>query len=160
MAKKKSNNLGLVFNCLVVVGLVLLVVGICLSLWTEAALGFSGGVGIFANKDGLDYAAMGTICEILMLVNLVLVALYVVVFCLDTFKIGKFNYAKLLKVLALVILCVTVLALVLGVLYAVLTTNVQYKDLNTFYVKPAVGFYLMMAGALVAGLAGLLANRK
>ena len=160
MSKKKNNNLWLLLNAFVCVGLLLLIVGICLSMWTENALWVSGGVGIFANKDGFDYAAMGTICEILLLANLILVALYVIAFCLDYFKVGKLNYAKVMKLLSVVILVLTLVAIVLGVLYAVLTSYVQYKDLKTFYVKPAVGFYLMGAGSLANGLFGLCASSK
>ena len=160
MSKKKSSNLGLLLNVGVIVGLVLLIVGICLALWTESALWISGGVGIFASKDGFDYAVMGTVCEIVLLVNLVLVALYVCAFCLKYLKVGKFNYAKLMKLLAIVTLVLTLVAVLLGVLYAVLTTNVQFEGLKTFYVTPAVGFYLMSAGSLVAGLLGLCASSK
>ena len=158
--KKKSGSQCLLLNAGVCVGLVLLIVGICLSLWTVSALWISGGVGIFASKDGFDYAIMGTICEILLLANLVLVALYAVVFCLKYFKVGKMNYAKFMKFLSLAVLILTLIAVLLGVLYAVLVTNVQYEGLKTFYVEPAVGFYLMSAGSLVAGLFGLCANLK
>ena len=160
MSKKKSGNLGLLLNLGVCVGLLLLIIGICLSIWTESALWVSGGVGIFASKDGFDYAVMGTICEIVLLANLVLVALYLCVFCLKYFKVGKFQYAKFMKFLALLTLALTITAVVLGVLYAVLTTNVQFEGLKTFYVTPAVGFYLMSSGSLLAGCFGLLANRK
>lgn len=160
-------NKKLVLNIVAAVGFVALVVGLFLNVWQMGAtfMGetMSEGLGVFAEKAGMDAGWLGTIAEVAMLLVTVCALAYVVLFVLDACKVV--SLPKVQKILAIVTLALTALVIVCGVVFCILTTNqiVGGEPLPAGYsigFGPAIGFYLVAVGALVAGVAGLLANRK
>ena len=155
MAKKKTNTLGLVYSAVCVVGAVLAIVGLFLNIWTTSTPIGNTATALFAGEtEGLDYAWLSVIAQVLMIILAVCVVAYVVLALLTACKVGKF--ANIAKIVAIVALLVTVLIVICGVLFCVLTSGQDiFKALKTT-IAPAVGFYLIVAGGLLTGVCGLL----
>lgn len=165
-------NKKLALNIVAAVGFVALVVGLFLNVWQQVgSFTFAGetiseaeGCGLFTEL-GLDIAWLGTITEVLMIVAAVVALAYVVLFVLDACKVV--SLPKVQKLLAIVLLAVTLAVVVCGVLFSILGTSEFVGLMGEFMPEgasltfgPAIGFYLVGAGALVAGVAGLLASNN
>lgn len=157
----KSKNL--IINIGVLIGFILMIVGICLSIWLSCyssqmeSLNTANGIGIFEDKSQLNCGWLGIICEIALVISLVLVASYIVLFTLQVCGVGKLPYTRLLNILSYIVLALAVVAIVSGVLYAVWAT--AEVPLKGVYLTPGVGFYLFISGAIVSGGLGLYINR-
>ena len=93
----------LITNIIAIALVVVAFIGIFLTLWlpmiSSDLTGTSqtlDGIGIFAEKAG-DNAALGTVCEVLLLIALILGCLYVVCYILGFVGLGKVNWNKFLN---------------------------------------------------------------
>lgn len=158
-------NKNMLLNIGVALGLVLMIVGICLSIWVSGVnleiLGnTSKGFGIFVNKEGMDAAALGWISEIALVISMALVVAYLVMYVLEVCKVGKIDYAKIRKFLAIITLAMVAVAVICGIIFVIVSTNKIAKIEETAYYTLGVGFYLMAAGGLVSGLLGIFGSKK
>lgn len=164
MAKKKSLNvLGIVFAALVLVGLALVIVGMCTGIITATALGKSTSTGMFddewealaklsetANKLNTDVTipsrTFTLVAFIITLIGAVVLLAHAVLKLVG----------KDIKLIGLVGGAVTVIGAIL-ILVAGLVLAGQF---NTYYkmdvYSAGVGIWLGFIGGLVAGAAGLL----
>ena len=159
----KTNKL--VYNLLVGVGLVLLVLPLFLSVWTYATAVSETGYALFTEFGDLLKASFevneggfasfwATLTAIVGVVALAAAALYVALFVVEL-VCKKKNFASLKKLLAFVMLVCGVVALVSGIIFTS-TNKVLMGEKVLYAMKMAVGFWLLVAGALLGGLFGLL----
>ena len=150
---------------MIAIGLVVVAfIGIFLAMWVPQITSditnttrTLDGIGIFAEKAG-DNAALGTVCEVLLLIALVLGCLYAICYLLGFIGIGKIDWNKVLKLIAIVELLLALVAIVLGIVYCVSQSNVN--DYLSTILMPGVGFYMLSLGTLFSGIVGVYANRK
>ena len=168
------NTKKLVLNIVAAVGFVAVVVGLFLNVWqlAQSFMGESiveGTTGLFAGS-GFDCGWLGTITEVLMVLVAVLALAYVVLFVLGACKVV--SLPKVQKLVALVTVVVAALVVVCGVVFSILATSEVFGTMKemaeafgesipegySLTYGPAIGYYLVAAGSVVAGVAGLLAS--
>lgn len=167
MAKKKLNVIGLVFACLVLVGLVLTIVGMCTGILSTTVLGETKSVTLFdeiweqlaktsegANKLNVDVTIPSrTFTLVAFIVTLVGA---VVLLANAVLKL----LGKDVKFLGLIGGAVAVVGAIL-ILVAGLVLAGQYNDyLGVEVWSAGVGIWLGFIGGLVAGAAGILSSLK
>ena len=106
----------------------------------------------------MEHGSLGTVCEVLLLIALVLGCLYAICYLLGFIGIGKIDWNKVLKLIAIVELLLALVAIVLGIVYCVSQSNVN--DYLSAILMPGVGFYMLGLGTLLSGIVGVFANRK
>ncbi len=150
---------------IVAAGLVLVAfVGVFLNMWTLYTKNeilnqtkVLGNITIFENNFPND-AIFGTICEVLLIIALVLGCLYVICYLLGFVGIGKINWNKVLKLVALLEILIALVAIIFGIIFCVLQSNIN-EYLSTILI-PNIGFYMLALGTLLSGVVGVFANRK
>lgn len=152
-------NKNLLWNLVVGIGLVLMIVGICLSIWTISGsiwgLGTSGGVGIFADH-GSDNGTYALIAEIALVASLALVGIYLVVYALELAKVAK-NLSNIRRFISLVVVLLAIVAVVMGIVYVAVSQS-EVAGVVKSGVSFAAGFYLFAGGALLSGIFGVLGS--
>ena len=159
----KTNKL--IYNLLVGVGMVLLVLPLFLAVWNYTTAATETGYALFAEFGDLLKATFevneggfagfwATLTAIVGVVALAAAAIYFVLFVVELICKKK-KFAGLKNILALVMLVCGVVALIAGIVFT--STNKVVVGSKTLYAMTmGVGFYLLVAGALVGGLFGLL----
>ena len=170
----------LIFNILASVGMVLLILPMCLAMYTSKTTNSAiskdltnDTFGIFADWSafadtyklgGKTFAsAWSVITDVIAIVLLVLAVAYVVLFVAQLLKVGKkFNYEKVLKVISIAILVLTLVALVTAIIFTSannLTLTVGRNE-TKYTFGFGVGLIMLLVGGVVTGVMGLLANLK
>lgn len=171
----------LILNILASVGMVLLVLPMCLAMYTATvSVGSKAGdpatYNIFADwssyvdtyklADKTFGSAWATITDVIAVILLVLAVVYVVMFVLQLLKVGgkKADYSKFMKFLAVAILVLTVVALITAVIFTAsnsLSVTGKLTNITTKYTFGfGVGSIMLLVGGAVTGVFGLLANWK
>lgn len=160
----KTNKL--IYNFLVGLGAILLALPIFVSVWTMGEDSnftlfeeFGDGVKlIFKVNEGGFVGFWATLVAIVTVVALVAALLYFVLFVIELTNKKK-SFAGLKKILAFVMLVCGVIALIAGIVFTS-KNKVMLGNKVLYSMKMAVGFYLLVAGALIGGLFGLLGAKR
>ena len=165
----------IILNALASVGMVLLILPMCLDLFTltvKVGERASDPVGFKIFTDWTDYvntykllnkefaSVWATLVGVLAIVLLVLSVAYVVFFVLQALKVGKLNYRAINQILSICILVLTVVALVFGIIFMAANSFSigSTKTSNEFGF--GVGLIMLLVGGLLTGVFGLIANKK
>lgn len=177
-AKAGMNTKQLLGNILAIIGTVLLIFPMFLALYSTVMK--AGGEAsdpitfkIFNDWSDLERAyslfdktfasALATMVDILAIALLVIAAVYVLLFVLQLAGVGKINYNKLKKLLAVIGLVLTIAVIVLYVIFCIvnsisidggLLATVKYSFL------PTVGAGMLFIGGLVFSVSGMIASGK
>lgn len=159
----KTNKI--VYNLFVGVGMVLLVLPLFLAVWNFTTSIAETGFALFdefgdllkitfeVNEGGFA-GFWATLTAIVGVVALACAALYFLLFVVELLCKKK-NFAGLKRLLAFVMLVCGVVALVAGIIFTS-TNKVVVAGKTLYAMTMEVGFYLLVVGALVGGLFGLL----
>lgn len=170
----------LVFNALATVGMILLILPMFLAMYstTVSAGGstsdptfykifndWSGFTDVYKLAGETFSSVWALITDIIAVVLLVLAALYVILFILQLLKVGgkKVNYSKFMKLLALLIIILTLVAVVTGIIFIAanaLTHNVPLVGQTKYAFGFGIGAIMLLVGGVLTGTFGLIANSK
>lgn len=171
----------LIPNILACVGMILLILPMCLTMYTATvSVGSKAGdpvnYNIFADwsnyidaykvADKTFASAWATITDVIAIVLLVLAVVYVVMFVLQLLKVGgkKTDYTKPMKGVAMAILVLTVVALITAIIFTSansLSVTGKITNVTTKYTFGfGVGAIMLLVGGVLTGVSGLLANWK
>ncbi len=169
MAKKsKVSMLGIISGICVLAGLVLLIMPMCLSIFQQNVSGSDFGIdlggtlleyGIFADF-GIIYQSteLATAVSAMFVAGLCLAAIYLILYCIDTFTKVKFDCSKIRMFIAFLLLALCVATLVCGLVFV--ANAVPELASSVAPLVTSVGFWLGVAGMLVASVFGFLGARK
>ena len=168
MAKKsKSSFMNIIWGILVLAGLVLLIMPTFLSIFQQNISGNDAGLdwgatlheyGLFADM-GVFYQSteLATAVSIMLVVALCLVAIYLILYCIDSFTKVKFNCSKIRMFIAFLLLALFVATLICGLVFA---ANAVPVASSVIPLTTGAGFWLGVVGMLVASIFGFLAAKK
>ena len=165
MAKKsKSSFMNIIWGILTLAGLVLLIMPTFLSIFdriltvgdrTEVFKSF----GLFADLSIYESGGLATAVSVMLIIGLCLAAIYLILYCIDSFAKVKFDCSKIRMFIAFLLLAVFVATLICGLVFASNAISASIGDAGTSMVCGA-GFWLGVIGMLVASVFGFLAAKK
>lgn len=166
MAKKsKSSFMNIIWGILTLAGLVLLVLPMFLNIFerigtlgdhTEVLNSFK----IFADLSIYESGGLATAVSVMLVVGLCLAAIYLILYCIDSFTKAKFDCSKIRMFIAFLLLALFVATLVCGLVFANDAISASIGDIASTSMICGAGFWLGVAGMLVSSIFGFLAAKK
>ncbi len=166
MAKKsKSSFMNIIWGILVLAGLVLLVLPMFLNIFERiGTLGehseVLGSYKIFADLSIYESGGLATAVSVMLVIGLCLAAIYLILYCIDSFTKVKFNCSKIRMFIAFLLLALFVATLICGLVFASEAISASISDVVGTSMICGAGFWLGVVGMLVASIFGFLAAKK
>lgn len=177
-AKAGMNTKQLLGNILAIIGTVLLIFPMFLALYSTVVKAggessdptnykifndWSSWETLYKGMDKTFASAIAMIVDIIAIALLVIAAVYVLLFVLQLAGVGKINYNKLKKLLAVIGLVLTIVVIVLYVIFCIVNSmSVDAVLLGTisYSFLPTVGTGMLFIGGLVFSVSGMIASGK
>ena len=166
MAKKsKSSFMNIIWGILTLAGLVLLIMPTFLSIFDRTGtLGDRTEVlnsyGLFADLSIYESGGLATAVSVMLIIGLCLAAIYLILYCIDSFAKVKFDCSKIRMFIAFLLLALFVATLICGLVFANGAISANLGDIASTSMVCGAGFWLGVIGMLVASVFGFLAAKK